>query len=59
MTSNIGVSARLFTALAEADINVRMIDQGSSEMNIIIGVENNQMGDAIRAIYDAFEDEEI
>lgn len=59
MTSNIGVSARLFTALAEADINVRMIDQGSSEMNIIIGVENNQMGDAIRAIYGAFEDEEI
>ena len=59
MTSNIGVSARLFTALAAADINVRMIDQGSSEMNIIIGVENNQMGDAIRAIYGAFEDEEI
>ncbi|MDD7347031.1 MAG: aspartate kinase [Clostridiales bacterium] len=59
MTSSIGVSAKLFTALAEADVNVRMIDQGSSEMNIIIGVENHRMGDAIRAIYKVFENEEL
>ena len=37
-----GVSAKLFTALAEAGVNIRMIDQGSSEMNIIVGVENKE-----------------
>lgn len=58
MTSSIGVSAKIFTALAEADVNVRMIDQGSSEMNIIIGVENHRMGDAIRAIYGVFDNED-
>ena len=40
MNRRTGVSAKLFTALAEADVNIRMIDQGSSEMNIIVGVEN-------------------
>ena len=49
-----GVSARLFTALADAGVNIRMIDQGSSEMNIIVGVENDQFEAAIRAIYGAF-----
>ena len=49
-----GVAAKLFTALAEAGINIRMIDQGSSEMNIIIGVENKDFDDSIRAIYNAF-----
>ncbi len=49
-----GVSAKLFTALAEAGVNIRMIDQGSSEMNIIIGVENKDFETAIRAIYEAF-----
>ena len=51
-----GVSAKLFAALAEADVNVRMIDQGSSEMNIIVGVENRDKNKAIKAIYDAFVD---
>lgn len=51
-----GVSARLFTALAEAGINIRMIDQGSSEMNIIVGVHNNDFEKSIRAIYGAFFD---
>ena len=51
-----GVSARLFAALAEADVNIRMIDQGSSEMNIIVGVENKDKNIAIKAIYDAFVD---
>jgi aspartate kinase len=49
-----GVSAKLFTALAEAGINIRMIDQGSSEMNIIVGVENKDFEKAIKAIYEAF-----
>ncbi|MBR6584544.1 MAG: aspartate kinase [Firmicutes bacterium] len=54
MSSRPGVSAKLFTALADAGINIRMIDQGSSEMNIIVGVENKDFEKAIRAIYDAF-----
>ena len=54
MSSRTGTSARLFTALAEADVNIRMIDQGSSEMNIIVGVENKDFETAIRAIYNAF-----
>jgi len=49
-----GVSARLFTALYKAGINIRMIDQGSSEMNIIVGVENIDFENAVRAIYDTF-----
>ena len=53
-----GVSARLFTALAEAGVNIRMIDQGSSEMNIIVGIENKDFEKATRAIYDAFVESE-
>jgi aspartate kinase len=49
-----GVSAKLFGALYEANVNIRMIDQGSGEMNIIIGVENHDFEKAIRAIYRAF-----
>lgn len=54
MSQRPGVSAKLFTALADANINVRMIDQGSSEMNIIIGVSNTDFEQAIRVIYNAF-----
>lgn len=54
MSRRAGVSARLFTALAEAKVNIRMIDQGSSEMNIIVGVENKDFNNAIRSIYNAF-----
>ncbi len=54
MSSRTGTAARLFTALAEEKINIRMIDQGSSEMNIIVGVENKHFETAIRAIYRAF-----
>lgn len=49
-----GVSAKLFTALADAGVNIRMIDQGSSEMNIIVGVENKDFNTAVKAIYKAF-----
>ncbi|WP_251615425.1 aspartate kinase [Senimuribacter intestinalis] len=54
MSSRSGVSAALFTALAETEVNIRMIDQGSSEMNIIVGVQNRDFDTAIRAIYQAF-----
>ena len=54
MIRSLGVAARLFNALCEAGINVRMIDQGSSEMNIIVGVENDDLHNAVRAIYKAF-----
>lgn len=54
MSSRTGVSAALFTALAQAGVNIRMIDQGSSEMNIIVGVANKDFETAIKAIYNAF-----
>ena len=50
-----GTAARIFKALADADINIRMIDQGSSELNIIVGVAGSDYEDAIRAIYHAME----
>jgi aspartate kinase len=49
-----GVAARLFGALGDANVNVRMIDQGSGEMNIVVGVEERDFESAIRAIYKAF-----
>lgn len=55
MSHQIGIAARLFTALAEADVNVRVIDQGASEINIIVGVEDHDYERAVRAIYRAFE----
>jgi aspartate kinase len=49
-----GIAAKLFTALGSKKINVRMIDQGSSEINIIVGIETNDFDAAVRAIYEAF-----
>ena len=49
-----GTAAALFKALADENINIRMIDQGSSELNIIIGVANTDYEKCIRAIYKAF-----
>ena len=54
MAKNVGTSARLFKALSDAGINVNMIDQGSSELNIIVGVENDDCANCIRAIYNEF-----
>ncbi|MDY3919339.1 MAG: aspartate kinase [Candidatus Limivivens sp.] len=54
MRSNRGVAGRIFSALAHANVNIKMIDQGSSELNIIIGVRNEDFENAIRAIYDIF-----
>jgi len=49
-----GIASRLFSALAKENINVRLIDQGSSELNIIVGVENSDFEKAVRAIYNEF-----
>ena len=54
MVQRIGVAGKVFTALANSGVNVRMINQGSSELNIIIGVDTAQYEEAVRAIYDAF-----
>lgn len=54
MNHHVGVAARLCTALANASVNLRVIDQGSSEMNIIVGVEEADLKKSVRAIYDAF-----
>lgn len=49
-----GTAGRIFSALAHANVNVKMIDQGSSELNIIIGVQDKDFETAIKAIYDIF-----
>jgi len=54
MSSSVGTSARLFKVLADANINVKMIDQGSSELNIIVGVKNEECEKCISAIYHEF-----
>ena len=54
MAKSIGTAARLFKALAEAGINVNMIDLGSSGLNIIVGVENEDCVNCIRALYREF-----
>ena len=58
MVHQIGVAARVFGALAEAGVNIRMINQGSSELNIIVGVPTEQYEKAINAIYEAFAERE-
>jgi aspartate kinase len=55
MSHHIGVAARLTAALAEARVNLRVLDQGASETNIIIGVNEDDMERAVQAIYSAFE----
>lgn len=54
MKSTKGTAGRIFSGLAHANVNVKMIDQGSSELNIIIGVKNSDFEKAIKAIYDLF-----
>ncbi len=54
MKATRGTAGRIFSALAHARVNVKMIDQGSSELNIIIGVKNGDFETAIKAIYDIF-----
>ena len=54
MVHNCGTAARLFSAMSRAGINVRMIDQGSSELSIIVGVDDEDFEETIKAIYHAF-----
>ncbi len=54
MIHNCGTAARLFAALSKAKVNVRMIDQGSSELSILVGVDCDDFETTIRAIYDEF-----
>ena len=54
MVHNCGTAARLFAAMSKAGINVRMIDQGSSELSIIVGVNDADYESTIQAIYNAF-----
>lgn len=54
MARNVGVASKLTEAVARAGVNIRLIDQGPSEMNIIVGVEQRDFETACRAIYEAF-----
>ena len=54
MRATRGTAGRIFSALAHAHINVKMIDQGSSELNIIVGVRHDEFKNAIRALYEIF-----
>ncbi len=54
MVHNPGTAARLFMALSREHVNVRMIDQGSSELSILVGVDNVDFEAAIQAIYHEF-----
>ena len=54
MSHRVGIAARLFGALSDAKVNVRVIDQGASEINIIVGVEEEDYERAVKAIYSAF-----
>jgi aspartate kinase len=49
-----GTAARVFSAVSNAGVNIRMIDQGSSELNIILGVEERDFEVCVKAIYDEF-----
>jgi aspartate kinase len=49
-----GMAARVMKSLADASVNIRMIDQGSGELNIIVGVKEGDFEHAVRAIYAAF-----
>lgn len=54
MSSSVGTSARVFNAIAAANVNIKMIDQGSSELNIVVGVKNEDYARCIKAIYSEF-----
>ena len=54
MSGRPGVSGQIFAALGQAGINIRMINQGPAELNIIFGVENKDFKSAIRVLYDSF-----
>ena len=55
LQSNIGIAGKIFTALGENDINIRMIEQGADEINIIIGVDDINFKKTIRVLYNLSE----
>jgi aspartate kinase len=59
MARTVGIAARIFTALAGAGVNVRIINQGASEINIIVGVAAADYQRAVRALYRAFRPDPI
>lgn len=59
MKATRGTAGRIFAALAHAHVNVKMIDQGSSELNVIVGVRDHDFNTAIKAIYDMFVETQI
>lgn len=59
MINTKGISAKIFTALSTGGVNIRMISQGSSELNIIIGVKNKDFEKSIRSIYKTFENNKL
>jgi len=54
LSRTVGIASKITTALAEAGINIRMLNQGTSEINVIIGVEAADFENAVRAIYSSF-----
>jgi aspartate kinase len=58
LASNIGIAGKIFTALGENDINIKMIEQGADEINIIIGVNDRNFKKTIRVLYNLSEVEE-
>ena len=54
MAHSVGIAAKIFAALAAAGVNMRLINQGASELNIIVGVAPEDYPGAVRAIYAAF-----
>lgn len=54
LNRTLGVASKITGALSDAGINIRMLNQGASEINVILGVEASDFEDAVRAIYKAF-----
>lgn len=59
LARTVGVAAKITAALADAGINIRMLNQGTNEINVILGVEASDFEGAIRAIYNAFVDQNV
>ena len=54
MVARRGTAARVFNAVSNAGVNIKMIDQGSCELNIIVGVDEQDFETTLNAIYDEF-----
>lgn len=54
MAGGLRVASRLFTAVSQAGVNIRLIDQGTKELNIVLGVDDGDYEQAMQAIFDSF-----